>query len=105
MEAGPDTRQFWNQWSKEYVTLLHSRKKWHKTWKNLEVDDLVLIIDEQMKRCEWNLGCIIATDSEKDHVRKVDVLRADGRVTTKDRTKLVLLEIDEEADLVPTSQL
>ena len=71
----------------------------------MAIDDLVLIVDEQMKRCEWNVGRIVSTDSEKGHVRKVDILKVDGKVVTKDRTKVVLLEIDEEADMVPTSQI
>ena len=103
-QAQTRVNSFWSQWSQEYVTLLHSRKKWHKTRKNLENGDLVLIVDEQMKRCEWNLGRVINADSAKDHVRKAEILKVDGKTVTKDRTKLVLLELDEEVDKIPIGQ-
>ena len=81
-------------WSQEYVTLLHNRKKWTKTRRDLIIGDLVLIVDEQLRRSEWKLGRIVKVDTEKEHVRKVDVKRIDGKTSTHDRTKIVLMELD-----------
>ena len=87
---------FWRIWSKEYVTTLHSRRKWQKTREDLKVDDLVMIVDENLRRSDWNLGRIISVDSEKGHVRKAEIKRADGQTLTRDRAKIVRLELDEK---------
>merc|ERR1712055_308601 len=47
---------FWKSWSKDYVTMLHDRKKWKKTIRDLRVDDIVLIVDETVNRGCWKTG-------------------------------------------------
>ena len=87
---------FWSIWSQEYVTLLHNRKKWTKTRREMKNGDLVLIVSDQLSRCEWPMGRVVNAISEKSHVRKADILRKDGKVIHCDRTKVVLLELDGE---------
>ena len=41
------------------------------------------------------MGRVVSVDGTANHVRKVEVRRADGRIVLKDRTKIVLLEIDD----------
>lgn len=41
-------REFWNQWSKEYLQRLQERPKWLKTRNNIKIGDLVLISDNNM---------------------------------------------------------
>ena len=59
-------------------------------------DDLVLIVNKQLPRCEWPMGRVINAINEKGHVRKADILRKDGKVVHCDRTNVVLLELDME---------
>ena len=87
---------FWKTWSREYVTLLHNRPKWSKTRKNLKIGDLVLIVDEQLRRCEWKLGRVVKPIAKGEHVRKIEVRCIDGKNILRDRTKIVLLELDGE---------
>ena len=60
------------------------------------MDDLVIIVDETLQRHDWKMGRVIAVAGTTPHVRRVDVLRADRKIVTKDRTKVVLLELDSE---------
>ena len=78
------------------MTTLHARQKWQKTRDDLKVNDLVMIVDENLRRSEWNLGRIISVDSEKGHVRKAEIKRGDGKTFTRDREKIVRLELDEK---------
>jgi hypothetical protein len=85
---------FWKTWSRDYLTLLHERKKWERTARDLKVGDLVLVAKEQVSRSEWKLGRVVDVDGDDTHIRKATVKRADGKIVLKDRMNLVLLELD-----------
>ena len=86
---------FWKVWRREYITLLHNRQKWQRTRKDIEVGSLVLLVDEVTRSGEWEMGHVVSVDGSTNHVRKAEIRRADGRLVLKDRTKIVLLEIDD----------
>ena len=50
-------------------------------------------MDEQIRRGDWRTGLVVATDGG-DFVRSVDVRLPDGKVFSRDRTKVVRLELD-----------
>ena len=58
------------------------------------VGDVVLLVDEQVKRGSWKMGRVVGTDGSDGHVRGVSVRTADGKVFSRDRTKVVRLELD-----------
>ena len=62
----------------------------------MAVGDLVIITDETLQRNSWKLGRVITIDKTGSHVRRATVKRGDGKILLKDRSKLVLLELDEE---------
>ena len=37
---------FWKAWRRDYLSLLHDRKKWTKTKDDLKKDDIVILVDE-----------------------------------------------------------
>ena len=86
---------FWRNWKRDYLSMLHSRSKWRRTTENLAVGNLVILVDECIERGQWRMGRIVGTSSSDDHVRKVEVLRSDGKIVQRDRTKIVKLEMDE----------
>ena len=49
---------FWTRWIREYLPTLHSGKKWHKRGDPLKVGDIVLIMDNEVKRNEWRKGIV-----------------------------------------------
>ena len=85
--------EFWNRWSRDYVSALQARPKWRSTEPNLEVGEVVLMVDEQCRRGDWRTGMIVETDGQ-DLVRTVSVRTPNGKIFSRDRTKLVRLELD-----------
>ena len=89
---------FWKVWSTEYLALLHPRSKWRSTKRDLKEGDLVILVDESVKRHEWRMARVVSTEGSGNHVRRATVKRNDGKLLLKDRTKLVHLEVDERKD-------
>ena len=87
---------FWNVWKKEYISTLHERKKWTSTKRDLQRDDLVILVDENTYRGEWRLARVTDPMTDGEHVRSAEVRTADGKTFLRDRTKLVLLELDHQ---------
>ena len=88
-------QQFWKLFRSGFVSMMHNRPKWKRAKENLKVDDFVLLVNETVERHAWKTGVIVKVDEAVDGcVRTVDVKTADGKIHTRDRTKLVLLELD-----------
>ena len=87
---------FWTQWKRDYVVLLHNRQKWRDTRRDIAVDDLVLLVDDNVRRGEWRMGRVISTEGSGRHIRRAQVKRVDGRILFCDRSKIVHLELDLE---------
>ena len=85
---------FWKVFKTEYLSLLHSRCKWRKSKEDLKEGDLVLLVDETAHRNQWKLGRVEKIHQNGPHVRRVDVRRGDQKTVTRDRTKIVKLEMD-----------
>ena len=66
--------EFWQRWKKEYLFLLNSRSKWHKPKRNMQINDIVIIIDDSLPRCFWKLAKVCDVYPCKDGlVRKVKI--------------------------------
>lgn len=66
--------RFWNCWSCEYLPTLLRRRKWHKSYKNPQEGDIVLLKDTQVARNHWPTAIITRTFPGKDgRVRKVEL--------------------------------
>lgn len=77
---------------KEYLPSLQTRQKWALPWRNLAVNDLVLICDETSPRGRWPLGLIVDVKSGRDgRVRSCSV-KCGGSVKVKPVSRLCLLE-------------
>ena len=53
----------------------------------------MLLVDEQCRRGDWKTGRVVSVDGS-DVVRTVVVRTADGKTFSRDRTKVVRLELD-----------
>ena len=85
---------FWKRWSRDYVSALQARPKWRRTEPDLKVGDVVLLVDQQLRRGDWRLGMVDQVFGDESHVRKVLVRTADRKEFLRDRTKVVRLELD-----------
>ena len=84
---------WWKRWVKEYLTTLQLRQKWLKPARNLEIGDLVIIVDDNLRRNSWKMA--IVTKHFPDSlgvVRTVEVRTSNGSRFVRDCRKLVLLE-------------
>ena len=83
---------YWKRWLREYIPSLQERQKWHKTQRNLQTGELVLIADDNVPRHQWPIGRVTNVLPGSDNlVRSVEV-RAKGSTYRKPITKICLRE-------------
>lgn len=86
---------FWRRWRQEYLTTLQTRRKWQADQPNLQIGDIVLLKDSQVKRNEWPTGLVVDTFPGRDNrVRKIEVrVVKDGspKVYLRPTSEVVLL--------------
>ena len=88
-------RQFWKRWSTEYIDILRRVNKWHFPSRNLKVNDIVVLQDDNLVPTRWPLGRVVKTYPGKDSlVRVVDVKTSQG-VYKRPIMKIALLLTDE----------
>jgi len=70
---------FWHHWRTQYLPTLQDQRKWQTNRPNIQVGDIVLLKDNQAKRCLWPMGVLINTLPSRDgKVRKVEIKVASG---------------------------
>jgi len=65
------TQHFWRRWSNEYLSTLQQRFKWSTQNRNLQVDDVVLVKEDNTPPMHWRTGRIIQTFPGKDQIVRV----------------------------------
>ena len=82
------TQQFWSRWRKEYVSSLIQRQKWLHPKRNLTVGDIVLVVDQNLPRSQWQLGQVVDAPQGQDGlVRRVQLKMATRDLDNKGRRK------------------
>ena len=65
---------YWKHWLREYFPSSQERQKWHKTRRNLQTGELVLIADDNVPRHQWPIGRVTDVFPGSDGlVRSVEV--------------------------------
>ena len=73
------TTEFWNIWSKEYLSRMQLRPKWNSTKENINIGELVLIKEEKLPPNQWKMGRILELHPGADNlVRVVSIKTKDG---------------------------
>ena len=76
--------EFWVRWRKEFLQTLQERSKLTKPRRNLQVDDIVLLKDDNLIRNKWKLGRIIETHpDENEFVRSVKLAVGNALLSNK----------------------
>ena len=66
--------EFWKRWRREFLPTLQPRQKWQRQRRQVQVDDVVLMVDENEPRASWKMGRVTSTTKSKDDlVRKVTI--------------------------------
>jgi len=68
-------RQFWTQWSRDWLSHLQTRPKWCQEKENFEINELELIKDDQLPPSQWPLGRIISLHPGEDSLVRVVTLK------------------------------
>ena len=84
---------FWRRWLREYLPSLQQRQKWNKLQRNVEVNDIVLVLDEKTPRCSWPLGRVLEVHTnKKDGLVRSAKIKTITSVMVRPISKLILLE-------------
>ena len=106
-EADNNVRRRWRQiqylsdlfgkrWVPEYLTVLQDRLKWLFPKRNVQVNDVVLIVDRGAPRGSWLLGRMIETYPDKNGcVRNVAMKTRSSRLVRPVSKLVMVLECDE----------
>ena len=57
---------FWTRWRQEYLDSINKRSKWNQPQRNITVNDIVLIVDENAARNEWKLARVVEVMTSND---------------------------------------
>lgn len=60
------TNKFWSRWKKEFLLLLQTRQKWTRPSKNLQVNDVVIVNDDDIPRNQWKTGRVTEAQPDQD---------------------------------------
>lgn len=75
-------QQFWNQFSKQYISQLHQQYKWKGAPCTISVDTLVLIKNDSQPPCKWPLGRVVTLFNGKDGITRIaEIKTAKGTIT------------------------
>lgn len=78
--------EFWSRWRKEFLLTLQQRQKWNYPRRDLAINDVVIVKDDNLPRNCWQLARVSRTDVAKDgHVRTVQVVLGDPALTADGR--------------------
>lgn len=82
-------QQFWCRWKEQYLMELQKRNKWYNVRKNLKVNDMVLIMEENTPPSVWPLGRIVEVYTSADGlVRSAKILIATSKQNSITTTML-----------------
>ena len=82
---------FWRRWMQEYVPNLIGRRKWTTPRRNLQENDLVLIVDPTSPRGHWPLGRVIKPLSGPDGIVRTAIVKTQAGERIRSVAKLCLL--------------
>ena len=89
---------FWKRWTRDVFPALVPRKKWHAEKRNVQVNDIVTVADQNEVRGKWAVGRIIEVYPGPDgRVRNVKVRTATGEYS-RPVTKISVIHPVERND-------
>lgn len=89
---------FWKRWMSN-IHRLSPRNKWKNEQEEVKEGDVVLIIEDNVKRGHWKMAEVTRVHvGDGGLVRVVEIRTADGKVLKRPVTKLVMLMKSDERD-------
>ena len=97
--------QFWRRWMREYVPSLTERKKWQHSLRNLQENDVVLIVHPETPRGKWPLGRVTKVFRGSDDVIRSALVKTQNGEYHRPEVKLCLLETDGNDEMDAASKI
>jgi hypothetical protein len=86
---------YWQRWLKEYLPGLQNREKWRKERRNVRVGDLVLLVEDGVKRGQWPSGRVTKVMAGADNLVRSAIVKTPTSELHRPITKICLLEAVE----------
>ena len=76
--------EFWTRWKREYLQSLQERQKWTRPRRNLAVNDVVIVKNDNLPRNLWQIARVENVFPDTDgYVRKVKLAIGDASLSNK----------------------
>lgn len=93
-------QHFWKRWSREYLSQLQQRAKWHTNrGEQLKVDQLVLCREEGLLPLKWILGRVQEVCPGDDNIIRAAVVKTAKGIFKRPAVKLSVLPIECSPEL------
>ena len=85
--------EFWRRWRQEYLQIMQERKTENVAQRNIQINDIVLVVDDDLPRNKWPMARVVETFPSSDGlVRSVSVKISGSNIPLKRPVvKLILL--------------
>lgn len=89
----------WQRWRDDHLTSMQARQKWYKIEKNIKVNDMVIVKNENRPPAQWCIGRVVKTYPGNDGlVRTVTVRTATTQLERPIHKLCILLPPDSVVD-------
>ena len=88
-------RHFWKRWSSEYINILRRFNKWHSPSRNVQVNDIIVLQEDNLVPTRWPTGRIVKTYPGKDSLVRVVDVKTNHGVYKRLVVKIALLLANE----------
>ena len=90
------SNHYWKRWIHEYLPTLQQRQKWLKPRRDLMINDIVLIADDNVPRGQWLLGRVIQVYPGRDGRVRSAAIKTKNSELHRPIRKLCLLEASDQ---------
>ena len=90
-------QQFWVRWKREYLLSLQCRQRWTREVSNMQSGDVVLLVDHDVPRGQWQMGRIVKALPSQDGLVRKALVKTGVSTYLRPIHKMVLIR--SEADL------
>ncbi|KFD48533.1 hypothetical protein M513_10610 [Trichuris suis] len=92
MRAIEISDRFWRRWQRDFLPTLRRRTKWTSPNRDLQVNDVVLIVDPLSHRAHWVIGRVLDVFPGSDGRIRVAMVKTRDGAYKRPVARLAVLE-------------
>ncbi|XP_025829218.1 uncharacterized protein LOC112904129 [Agrilus planipennis] len=90
-------QHFWKRWSKEVISEMQQRIKWHKNFgQSLRPGVVVMVKEDNLPPLQWKLAVVDSVHPGSDGIVRAATLRTSSSIIKRPANKLCILPINEQ---------